>query len=293
MSEVGFLLATAPEDWDPYVKKFIRKLGNRANVTVLPPKGANGNPDDIRRTAEYMVNYFDVIVTAGTAAALICKEATRLNKHPPVVFASVGDAGLSELDKPQPGRWYTGGSNGQVKFVRDRVDFMLGKPATFKPPFAVVGYYKNDPKDPATAAMDAAYTYLSGKVGPANVKWGKIQNNEKMPQFIDRLKALPSAPQSLYCCSDLRLTANAAALSAAADAESMATMWEFEEHKTIHHGKDAKGVDFTDMFEHAAEQVLDILVNGATPDSLAIYEPALSFAARRTKRRKSGGRKKR
>ena len=60
-------------------------------------------------------------------------------------------------------------------------------------------------------------------------------------------------------------------------------MWEFEEHKTIHHGKDARGVDIKRLFEHAADQVLDILLNGTTPDSLAIYEPGLSLAARRRK----------
>jgi len=294
MPEVGFVLATTADDWDhprnPYIKAFKRKIGSAANVTVLPPKGAKAKPVVIRQAAQYMVdNEFDVIVTAGTASALICIDVTKTNKYPPVVFASVGDPPLSGLDQPQPGRWYTGGSNGQVTHVKKRVDYMLGKPI-FKPPYAVVGYYKNPTNDPATAAMKDAYDYLVTKVGAANVVWGKIQNNESMSEFIARLSP---APKSLYCCSDLVLTEKAIDLNDAADAAGMATMWEFDEHRTIHHGKDAKGVSIKDLFEHAAEQVLDIL-NGSAPDTLPIYAPDLATLRRaRRKRRSVRGRKKR
>jgi hypothetical protein len=287
MFQVGFLLATAPDDWKDYIKAFTNKLNKIADVTVLPPKGSNGNADDIRKTAEYMVDHFDVIVTAGTLAALICKDATNTIRTP-VVFASVGDAGLSGLDMPEPGRWYTGGSNGQVKFVQNRVDHMLKNTKDFKASYAVVGYYKNDAHDSATHAMDDAHTYLQGQVGATNVKWGKIQNSETMAEFVGRLQTLQV--RSLYCCSDLLLTRKAAELNNLAVAAGMATMWEFEEHKTIHNGTDYLGVSFKKMFEEAAGQVIKIL-NGDNPDSIPIYQPALEVSAK--KKQKSTARHKR
>ncbi len=232
-------------NWDVYIDAFKKKLesldkNKYINVTVLPRRGAKGDAQEIRDSANYMLNRVDVIVTAGTAATLICIDVTKANKKPPVVFASVGDPTRSGLDQPQPGRWYTGGSNGQVAYVKDRLDYMLkstpGKPA-FNPPFAVVGYYKNPKDDPATAAMEAAYSELSKRVGAANVVLCKIAVTDTMDKFIKDIKNLKPAPKSLYCCSDLRLTAKAIELNDAADKVSMATMWEFEEHKTKHHGR--------------------------------------------------------
>jgi hypothetical protein len=97
MSEIGWLIATKMSDWAPYIGAFRAIVPGTHNITFLPPGGAQGDPDLIRRTADYMATQpFDVIVTATTEAALACKRAMPLpNQKEQFVFASVGDPMLS------------------------------------------------------------------------------------------------------------------------------------------------------------------------------------------------------
>ena len=91
-SEIGFLVATTPADWKRYIKSFKDALTTpHFEIDLSPPRGAKGDPKKIAAAAAYLASYADIIVTAGTEAALACKEATRKDKSPPFVFASVGD----------------------------------------------------------------------------------------------------------------------------------------------------------------------------------------------------------
>ena len=73
--EVGFLVAASQSDWAPYIGKFRQRLTTpNVNITLLPPGGAKGDPVKISTTANYLAQNSEVIVTAGTQAALACKQ---------------------------------------------------------------------------------------------------------------------------------------------------------------------------------------------------------------------------
>ena len=131
--QIGFLVAASPANWDKYVRWFKAKLrASDINITFLPPAGANGDDNKIKEAATYLAGNVEVIVTAGTQAALACKAATQQNQIP-FVYASIGDPKISQLEPQpasggQPAGNFTGGSNQQVTLVDARVDEML-KPA--------------------------------------------------------------------------------------------------------------------------------------------------------------------
>ena len=271
MSNVSFLLATKPNDWNSYVTSFknkLKKLNPNARVTVYPAGGAGGDAAAGQKAGMDLAgdNTVDVIVTAGTMAALACKQATQVNQKP-FVFASVGDAASSGLS-PQPGGNFTGGCNGQVAFVPQRVDHML-KNRAFVDKFAVVGNDNKDPVNPVPKAMDAAVGELA--------KRGKQVRRELLSPgdidaFINRLQG--QGVHSLYhlLCSDLWITVQSTNLNNEARQADMATMWEIEEQKLIHNATDAYGVSFVDLFEKAAEFVDQILKEAQKAGDLPLYQ---------------------
>ena len=84
-----------------------------------------------------------------------------------------------------------------------------------------------------------------------------------MAALVTRLQGLHV--KSLYCCSDLLLTANAKDLNREARNKNISTMWEIDEIRDIQQGTDAYGVSFTDMFEMA---FLSDIQSGLHPVSL-------------------------
>jgi ABC-type uncharacterized transport system substrate-binding protein len=263
---VGFLLAAKLDDWQPYIDSFRKQLGNKANVVILPPDGADGDQKAIDATADYMAQFFDVIVTAGTYAAQSCLRATKsyANKNTgnptPFVFASVGDPFGSGL-VPNKTDHFCGGNNQQVLLVPKRVDHMLNT-AKFKEPFAVVG----NPVGPSAAAMDAAFNMLSKD---HQAQQAPLKPGMGVGSFVDALKGF----STLYVCSDLFVTSIAKELADAAKnakPKNIKTMWEFAEHKSKHGGDEAYGVDFADLFKQAADAVTEIL-KGKTPGEIGIF----------------------
>jgi ABC-type uncharacterized transport system substrate-binding protein len=247
VKRVGFLVATTPNDWKRYIQWFeakLKRLNPNVEIHYEPPGGADGDAATIMETAAYLAKYTDVVITAGTGAALALKTATQDNRTP-FVFASIGDPGLSGLT-PQPGGNFTGGNNLQVALVGDRVRHMQANP-DFKPPFAVVGNYQNEP---ARTAMTLACNALNAY--PASISPG-----DDIGAFIAQLQNM--GIKSLYVCSDLYLTAHSKELNQAAHRARMKTMFEFEEHHLQHGGDDYYGVSFKDLFEKAAEYVHQLL----------------------------------
>lgn len=290
MAKVGFLLATKPNDWNAYLASFRQQLMNGVTVSIQPPGGAGGDANVIRQTAITLANdnTIDIIVTAGTLAALELQAATQANQKP-FIYASVGDAKISGL-LPQPGGNYTGGSNGQVTYVTQRVAYMLaakdsaGNPL-FVNKFAVVGNYSNEP---TKSAMNAAFKELSNK-GKQLVPLASstITPTTNIATFISGLQA--QGVKSLYCCSDLWLTVQSTALNNAAH-PAMKTMWEIDEQRLIHNADAAYGVSFKTMFQKAADDANQLLSNpGTKAGDLPLFEPGLPSPG---KKKKSPAKKK-
>ena len=267
MSEVGFLVAASTSDWATYIGAFRAKMPGGTNITFLPAGGAAGDPAKISAAAKYFAqNAFDVVVTASTEAALICKTEMQANQRQ-FVFASVGDPAISGLI-PTPGGNFTGGSNLQVSLVQARVTEMLKPVHNFQAPFAVVGNYNNEP---IKSAMTLAFNLLS-QAGPTQL--APLTPQDNVGTFIANLKN--QGIKSLYVCSDLSLTARGTALNAEAHAgppgSRMKTMFEFSEYVSDHGGDLSYGVSFTDLFENAADKVVKIL-SGTKAGDLPIYYP--------------------
>jgi ABC-type uncharacterized transport system substrate-binding protein len=280
-ANVGFLLATTPSDWATYLAAFrskLRQLNPSARLKVHPSGGAGGDPNDVLTAARDLASdtNIQVIVTAGTQGALACKTATTTK---PFVFASVGDATISGLAGPA-NRNYTGGSNGQVTYVPQRVAHMLAN-TIFVNKFAVVGNHNNQPTAKAMDDAHAELTRLGKQVLPLNQT--SLAPGDDIQDFIDGLQS--KGVKSLYCCSDLWLTVQSTVLNLAAHGAGMKTMWEIEAQKQIHFADDAYGVSFKDMFDKAAEYVDQILRN-TPPANLPIFEP-LPQALKKKKKAKA------
>jgi len=245
---LGFLLAEKWDNWDTYIDAFekeIARLKTDVIITYAPPRpdGADGDAASIEEAADYLAKNTDIIVTAGTRAALALKRATATTKTP-FVFASVGDPGLSGLT-PQKGGNFTGGHNQQVALVKDRVDYMLSRPKVFQQKFAVAGNYFNEP---AKSAMTLASSLLGGAY------LASISPGDDIDAFVANLKGM--GIKSLYVCSDLYLTAKSKKLNQACHAglaaKKIKTMFEFAEHIKKHQGDEFYGLSFQDLFVQAA-----------------------------------------
>ena len=268
MRHVGFLVAAGINDWAQYIGSFRAKLTSpNVHITFLPPGGAAGDPGEINDAATYLAGHCEVIVTAGTQAALACKAATQTNQTP-FVFASVGDPAISGLT-PQPGGNFTGCSNLQVRLVAQRVDEMLKPAHQFQGPFAVVGNYNIEP---IRTTMMAALGVLTAKGKQAQL--APITPQDDINTFVSGLKS--QGIKSLYVCSDMLITKHSTQLNARAHSgpapSRMKTMFEFAEHVNDHGGDVSFGVNFNDLLEKAAEYV-DKILGGTNAGSLPIYEP--------------------
>jgi ABC transporter substrate binding protein len=273
--EIGFLVAAKTSDWTRYMRWIQDALpAPDFNITFVPPGGAKGVLQTIHDTALYLARSdVKAIVTAGTAAALECKDATAAQPIKiPFVFASVGDPGISGLI-PQRGDNFTGGSNQQVSAATSRVDYMLSK--NFQDKIAVVGNYNSDV---TRKAMDVAHNHLNSRLstlGRPSALLAPIYPGDDVGSRIRGL-ADNQGVKSLYVCSDLYLTAQQSTdLNKAAHNKQMQTMFEFEEHCVGHGGDYAYGSDFEVMLKTAADYVKQILLDGKNPWDLAIYETAL------------------
>jgi len=263
--QVGFLLATTPDDWEDFITWFEAALKPDIKVTYLPPKGAFGDPNAIADAAKDLVKYCDVIVTASTAAALALKTATQ-GTNAQFVYASVGDPTSSGLS-PQPGGNFTGGSNGQADstVVSRRVTHMLSN-AAFKNKFAVVGDYTDlahkKVMDTVFGALQAAGKQVVPLASSSLTPGANIDN------FIAGLAN--QSVKSLYVCSDLWITAHVKALHQSAKAAGMKTMFEFKEIKQNSGGDDYDGDSWQPLFVKAADYA-DKILNGTRAGDLGIF----------------------
>ncbi len=274
--QIGFLVAASPDNWTKYINWFKAKLRTRdINITFLPPAGAAGDANKVKEAATYLAGNVEVIVTAGTQAALACKAATQVNQTP-FVFASVGDPAISGL-MPQPGGNFTGGSNQQVKLVGARVDEMLKPAHHFGDKLAVVGH----DIEPITSAMTAAVNALTAKGRP--VQRAPITPQDNITTFITGLKN--QGVKSLYVCSDMLITTISTELNTKARAAGMQTMYEFAEHVDDHGGDLSYGVKFKDLLENAAICVDKILDGTTKAGDIPIFEPSAGMRQRAVKKK--------
>jgi len=283
--DIGFLLATTPDEWDDFTKWFEGALKPDIRVNYLPPQGASGDPKAIAGAAKDLAKYYPVIVTASTAAALALKKATK-GTNVQFVYASAGDPVSSGLS-PQPGGNYTGGSNGQADSgvaVPRRVKRMVDNTAKFKPNFAVVGDYSDKAHK---AAMKAVYSTLTQPpfsvpvpIPPSDPACLLDSSVTDFDAFMSNLAAAPNNVKSLYVCSDLWITVNAKALNRSAHRAGIKVMFEFKQINQNGGGDDSDQNSWEPLFTTAADYV-DQILNGKNAGDLKMYALAKKTNRRR------------
>jgi ABC-type uncharacterized transport system substrate-binding protein len=288
---IGFLIAAKRTDWNKYISRFKRKLRqlgwtidrpglNRVDIDYQPPNGAAGDLVLLRRHANQFVrDNVNVIVTSGTEASLVCKDATSATPSIAVVFAAAGDpvgCGLvTSLSAPRRGN-LTGCSNRQADLavIDRRIDLMMRKLGRPPPPrkVAVIG---NNSVCPVDEAINLAWDSLNNAgVAVAEKRLGYFTPDDFRDEAAIEAKLTPLQAVGvdvLYACSDPVLTAHAHDLIRVAQALSMQTMHEIREARG-QGGNQTFGPNFRSLFSKAAELV-DRILRGTLPGNIPVFVP--------------------
>jgi putative ABC transport system substrate-binding protein len=270
---IGFLGATTPRAWSPYIAAFEQQLRKRKWINgdnaVIDYQWAEGQSKRFTELAEYFVGHnVDIIVTSGTGPALAAKRATAKRasyKMPiPVVFAAAGDPQGNGLVKEfkRPGGNITGLSNGQTDLAPQRVDKLRQVLRRLKR-LAIVGNFDSPNVPPEFKAVQAR----ASERGIKTVKCDIGQASQIAPA-IDQLQGRVDA---LYVCTDLLLTTHQVALNIAAASARLPTMHSIREYVETG-GLMSFGPDFEGIFVHAATLV-DSILRGANPGDIAVEQP--------------------
>ena len=125
---IGFLGATTPTVWSPFVQAFLgrlRELGwvDGRNMTIEYRWAEGRNERYAEHTAEFVRRRVNVIVTSGTGPILSVMQAT---KDIPIVFAAAGDPVGTGIvaSLARPGGNVTGLSNQQTDLAGNRLELL-------------------------------------------------------------------------------------------------------------------------------------------------------------------------
>jgi ABC-type uncharacterized transport system substrate-binding protein len=265
--EIGFLCSATDAAWKPYVDAFINAL--TPNVFNLNPpnppnylsaQGESSKYDTLAGQLAAIPN-IKVIVTAGTEAALACKNAVLDPVNTAVVFASAGDpAGcklVNSLTKPT-GTNVIGCNNMQIDdtTVKKRIDVMKRKLPT-KKKVLVVGH--NPPGKPL-CVIDHAMKKALSELGTQGIagQW-QADDFKTVANVKAKLTPLQDQVDVLLVCSDPVVSANVSNLIQAAHSLKMRTMHEFREHvDPPNNGNQCYGPSFVGLFTQAATIVNQI-----------------------------------
>jgi putative ABC transport system substrate-binding protein len=303
-SQIGFLVATDKPTWKKYISAFENHLiGADWNIVDTPPQNSNdvkiiysealGNPANFRPMADAFVRTpVDIIVTAGTASARNCMDATNAVNPPgkiPVVFASAGDpvgAGLVDSLK-NPGGNVTGGYNQQMNLAFKRVEELReqwfrghGKQPVTQIKLGIM--YTDLPNSAGTKEMGivTAAANFYGFDPPTIVKLDSTNPGADIPTKVRALRQ--AHVNALYVCSDPVITENADLIAGQCDpgggAQKIETMHQFREYHDNHNGTWSYGANFQTMFAKAADYVSQILRSGSPATfagTLPVFEPPI------------------
>jgi putative ABC transport system substrate-binding protein len=125
---IGFLGATTPSVWSPFVDAFLQRLRELGwvdgSTVAIDYRWAQGRDERYAEfAAEFVRRKVDVIVTAGTDATMAVEKTT---SEIPIVFAAVGDPVGTGLvaSLAHPGGNVTGLSNEQTDLAGYRLELL-------------------------------------------------------------------------------------------------------------------------------------------------------------------------
>lgn len=260
---VGFLGATNPTVWGPFLATFekrMRELGwiDGANIAV-EQHWSHGRPDLHGGFAQDFANReVDVIVTSGTQAVIAAKKDA---KSIPIVFASAGDPVRTKLVKTlkRPGGNVTGLSNGQTGLARRRLDELRKMVPELKR-LAILANVGSSVIPLEIAKIKKRAKELRIATVVCDVR--------KAADIGPAIKRLRGKADALYVCTDPFITTHQVAINTAAASAHLPTMHAFREYVDAG-GLMSYGPDFRAMFGQAAD-LTDKILRGTKPADLAV-----------------------
>jgi ABC-type uncharacterized transport system substrate-binding protein len=263
---IGFLGATNPTTWSPFVNAFLQRMRELGWVdgrnVAIEYRWAEGREDRYADfAAEFVRLKVDVIVTSGTAPVMAAKKAT---SDIPIVFAAAGDpVGTRLVDSlSRPGGNVTGLSNQQTDLAGQRLA-LLHEFAPHARRVAVLGNVKS-----ATVALEMDAVVAAAAQLGLDVVMLKIGKAADIGEGLDEFKGLVDA---LYVCSDPLLTQYRVRINTFAISEKLATIYAFREY-VLAGGLMSYGPNFPDLFRRAGDYV-DKVLRGAKPAVIPIEQP--------------------
>ena len=263
---IGFLGATTPTTWTPFVTPFLQRLRELGWIDgrniAIEYRWAEGREDRYAEfAAELVRRKVDIIVTGGTPAVIaLMKETSTI----PIVFAAAGapvETGLV-ASLSRPGGNVTGLSNQQNDLAGKRIE-LLHRIAPGLRRLAVIG---NVDSSIVTLEMDEVQAVAS-TLGLEAFRL-EVRKTEDIVPAIESLKGRADA---LYVCSDPLLTIHRNRIGALALSERLPTMYAFRAYVQAG-GLMSYGPNFPDLFRRAGDYV-DKILRGAKPADIPIEQP--------------------
>jgi putative ABC transport system substrate-binding protein len=262
---IGFLGATTPAVWGPFVAAFERQLREHnwyvGRNILIDYEWAHGRQDDYAAIAKRFVSYeVDVIVTSGTAPTLAARKATSTI---PIVFAAAGDPRKTQLASNAKRGNVTGLSNGQTRLGVKRLRVLRSVVPHLKR-LAFLGNYGSGNVALEMAQVRRAARRLGVQLIECDV--------DSASQIAPAIKRLRGKVDALYVCTDPLITTHAVTINVSAAAAGLPTMHAFRNYVQSG-GLMSYGPDFHAMFVKAATLV-DKILRRTHPGDIPIQEEA-------------------
>ena len=263
---VGFLGSGTPSTYSQWVTAFLQRLRELDRVEgrniVIEYRWAEGRKERYTEIAADFVRIkVDVIITAGTLAALAAKQATSTI---PIVFVAVSDpVGIGLVASfARPGGNVTGLSNQQGHLAGKRLELLHEVVPGFRR-LAILANTDNpasilEIEDVKTAARTIGIEVLTFEVHGA----------EDIAHGFELLK---SHADALYVASDPLLNSNRVRINTLALGVRLPTLHAYREYVEAG-GLMSYGPNFPDLFRRAGDYV-DKILRGAKPSDLPVEQP--------------------
>jgi putative ABC transport system substrate-binding protein len=263
---IGFLGATTPTVWSPFVTAFLQRLRELnwidGSTVAIEYRWAQGRNELYAEfAAEFVRRKVDVIVTGGTDATLAAKKTT---SEIPIVFAAVGDPVGTGIvaSLAHPDGNLTGLSNEQADLAGYRLELLQ----EVVPSVRRVALLGNIGSPLILLEMKAAEE-AAPKLGLEVFRLG-VKKTEDIEPAIASLKDRADA---LYVCTDPLISTNRVSINILAIGEKLPTMNSFREYVQAG-GLISYGPNFPDLFRRAGDFV-DKILRGVKAADLPVEQP--------------------
>ena len=260
---LGPLTPSAQSDWTAAFVQRMRELGWIEGQTVaIEYRWAEGRSDRFAEiAAEFVRLKVDVILTAGTLAAIAAKKATA---DIPIVFGAAGDPVATGLvaSLARPGGNVTGLSIQQNDTASKRLELLRDiVPKLHR--LAILANVDNPAPMLEVEKVQAAARTLGLEVVPL-----KIRRAQDIAPAIETLKGSADA---LYVATDPLVSTNRIQINTLALDARLPTVHGGREYVEAG-GLMSYGADIPDLFRRAAE-IIDKILRGTKPGDIPVEEP--------------------